>query len=479
MLKERKNFLFKDKQGERNKVKDIFEENRVSFFKKNENKSKWKLTQLFNRNANKKIDKIFFPVYLVPYIGYFSQRFSSNETVINFFKIVSTNSDFKMTLVCLLISSLILIFCMSYLCVSLQNYLIGKIANPLKIFKKKEKIIKELFDEQPISLNLLKEISKKIGEQKTSEILSLYNGVISNNNIKDILNDNFEDIKDVEEKFKQISSCFFIKEKKFEPKEEITIVEYERKETTDEMIERLERELAERGVDVNELLKQREKEKQAATFLMKKKEKEEEKQKREIKVRRKSEKRPQHKGRKDQIFVLENIIATHVKQEVQHLKANKNLDDYDQLVLKNILSLESRGFDYISYSVKKEVEKLNACSNETLSIILGRIGSGESISRVLNDYEINTVCHSVEDDKYKKSLIEIKEEIKQESLTDKLKREKKAELELLKTKKDPDYTEKEILRIVNEMEGRGFDYIGYAVQKEIEKINKVNKEIAV
>lgn len=471
MLKERKNFLFKDKQGERNKVKDIFEENRVSFFKKNENKSKWKLTQLFNRNANKKIDKIFFPVYLVPYIGYFSQRFSSNETVINYFKSITTNSDFKMILVCLLISGLI--FCMSYLCVSLQNYLIGKIANPLKIFKKKEKIIKELFDEQPISLNLLKEISKKIGEQKTSEILSLYNGVISNNNIKDILNDNFEDIKDVEEKFKQISSCFFIKEKKFEPKEEITIVEYERKETTDEMIERLERELAERGVDVNELLKQREKEKQAATFLMKKKE--EEKQKREIKVRRKSEKRPQHKGRKDQIFVLENIIASHVKQEVQHLKANKNLDDYDQLVLKNILSLESRGFDYISYSIKKEVEKLNACSNETLSIILGRIGSGEIISRVLNDYEIDTVCHSVEDDKDKKSLIEIK----QESLTDKLKKEKKAELELLKTKKDPDYTEKEILRIVNEMEGRGFDYIGYAVQKEIEEINKVNKEIAI
>lgn len=473
MLKERKNFLFKDKQGERNKVKDIFEENRVSFFKKNENKSKWKLTQLFNRNANKKIDKIFFPVYLVPYIGYFSQRFSSNETVINFFKIVSTNSDFKMTLVCLLISSLILIFCMSYLCVSLQNYLIGKIANPLKIFKKKEKIIKELFDEQPISLNLLKEISKKIGEQKTSEILSLYNGVISNNNIKDILNDNFEDIKDVEEKFKQISSCFFIKEKKFEPKEEITIVEYERKETTDEMIERLERELAERGVDVNGLLKQREKEKQTAAYLMNKIE--EEKQKREVKLRRKSEKRPQNKGRKDQIFVLEGIIDTHVKLEVEHLKTNKNLDDYDQLVLKNILSLESRGFDYISHSVKKEMEKLNACSNETLSIILRRIGSGEIINRVLKDYEINTVHHNVEDDKDKKSLIEIN----QESLTVKLTREKKAELEFLKKKESPDSTDKEILRIVSEMEGRGFDYIGYAVQKEIEKINKVNKEIAV
>lgn len=477
MLKERKKFLFESSLEENDKVKEIIESDMFSFFDKHKNKSKWKLTQLFNRNANKKIDKIFFPVYLVPYIGYFSQRFSSNETVINYFKNITTNSDFKMILVCLLISGLI--FCMSYLCVSLQNYLIGKIANPLKIFKKKEKIIKKLFDEQPISLNLLKEISKKIGEQKTSEILSLHNGVISNSNIKDILNDNFEDVEDVEEKFKQISSCFFIKEEKFEPKEEITIVEYERKETTDEMIERLERELAERGVDVNELLKQREreKEKQMTAYLME--QKEEEKQKREIKVRRKSEKRPKHKGRKDLIFVLEGIIAAHVKQEVEHLKSNKNLDDYDQLVLKNILSLESRGFDYISYSVKKEVEKLNACSNETLSIILGRIGSGEIISRVLNDYEINTICHNVEDDKDKQPLTKIKEEIKQESLTDKLTREKKAELEFLKKKESPDSTDKEILRIVSEMQERGFDYVSYAVQKEIEEINKVNKEISV
>lgn len=36
---------------------------------------------------------------------------------------------------------------------------------------------------------------------------------------------------------------------------------------------------------------------------------------------------------------------------------------------------------------------------------------------------------------------------------------------------------KEILRFVNEMESRGFDYFGYTIQKEIDDINKKNSSI--
>lgn len=460
MLKEKENLLFEAQISKKDKLKESIDEEFISFFNKNKNTSKWKLNKNFTIDLKSKYYNAFLPIFMVPYMSHFANLIFTNENFNNYLKEITKNDNFNTILLSIFVT--VIISLISYYLVKIQNVITFKFCNKLNLFKKKEKIIEDLFNEQPVSLNLLKNISETVGEEKTSKILSFYNGLIRNSDIKDILDNDMKEIKEVEDKFKQISSCFFIKEEKFEAKEEIAIVKYERKETTDEMIERLEGDLAERGVDVNELLKQREKEKQ-------------QKEKKEDEIRKKSEKISLNKIRKSRIIILEDIIKEYVKFEIESLKFNKKLNDYDKMLLKNILDLESRGFDYISHSVKKEVDNLSNYSEETLSIILNRIEDGENISKVLRDYDVKITQSNVQTKK-DNHLLE-KTKIKQETLKEKLTREKIEEFELLKKKRNPDSTEKEILRFVNEMESRGFDYFGYTIQKEIDDINKKNSSI--
>lgn len=471
MLKEKEVFLFKNASDE---INEIIEKERISFFNKNNIKSKWKLTQLFNLKEHMNFQKLFLPIFLVPYVNYFMITIFQNKELLNSLKELTYNYNYDYQNILLGTSMVTFIFGISYLLAKIQNFATVKVFNKLKIFKKKETLINDLFDEQPVSLNLLKKISKVIGEEKTSEILSKYNGVILNSNIKYILNNNIENQEDVANKFKQISSCFF-------PEKEKITVANERKETTDEMIERMERELAERGVDVDALLKQSEKERQVNAYLIEQEEKKRKKQQEEEELIKKAQKISGNKKSKSVIVILEDIIELHIKQQIEYLKVNKDLDKYDKSLLQNILSLESRGFDYIAHSVKKEMEKLHTYSNETLSIILDRINNKESINRVLLECENEARARQIQSEEEKKCLknAETEKEVKKETLREKLTREKREELELLKKKQNPDSTEKEILRIIQEMEERSFDYLAYTVQKEIDEINKSNQRITI